>query len=571
MIRTNAVHSSTDEPVTGTYDDVYARLTADGAPFEMIERMAGDKPCRDYLHRPRHISELLKLAADFGPHECMVFGDTRISYTEFVKQVRSFANALVAEMDLRQGERVAILSFNRPEWVIAMWGILVAGGVVVALNSWWSETEITHALDTTNTRILIADQKGSLKVSRGAIERQTIIVIESEQNGKTASGGVLRFTDLLKSQHLALRPGISKSGSEPAVVFFTSGTTGKAKAVSITHQAWIISLMNARFAATIAMMREPKLAAVNDAVRVLADLPFFHVGGGHGLAFAGIAAGHTLIIPDRKFDPDHILSLIEAKKITRWSAVPSTVQAVCHAAKNRAVNLTSLQTIAYGAAPSSPGLQDMAYQAFPGLKAVSNAYGMTEAGAVFAMNTGVDYRKKPDSAGRAFPTIDIRIADEDGHIVKTGSVGEIQVRGPLLLGQSFEDAEGLGFVGNGWLQTGDSGHLDEQGFLYIGGRIKDVIIRGGENILAAEVETRLEDHPGILEAAVSGVASDRFGEEVKAVLRVEKGQELTVADVQSWVGERLAAFKVPRHIEFCYDPLPRNAVGKLLKTKIGEK
>jgi long-chain acyl-CoA synthetase len=553
----------TDQPSSSKsmpmgYETAFAMLTAKGAPFELVAREVSGRIVKDFVGRPDHISELLPILASFGGRECMVFGETRIGYADFAEKVREFTAYLMQNPGFQPGDRIAILSFNRPEWVIAMWGIVVAGGVVVALNSWWTTREVQTALLATQTTILIADAKGRELVSSKEQSfdfLNRIIPIEIGSSPKDPGKEPWQNTQ-------------SRSGADPAVVFFSSGTTGKAKAIPISHQAWLISLMNAGFAATIAVMMEPALTPATQSIRVLASLPFFHVGGGHGLAFGSIAGGQTLIIPQGKFDPNEALRLIDKEQITRWSAVPSMVQSVCEAARTSPAKLESLQTIGYGAAPSSSRLQALAYQTFSGLKAVSNAYGMTEAGAVFAMNTGKDYRRKPDSVGRAFPTVEIQIVDENGQNLPIGNIGEIQIRGLFLMDGFLQKKVKSPITAQGWLQTGDTGYLDAEGFLFLVGRIKDMIIRGGENIFASEVEARLEEHADIVEAAVIGMKSAEFGEEIRAFVRMETGAKLTEIEVRDWVAQALAKFKVPKVVEFCHHPLPRNVVGKLLKNEL---
>ena len=280
-----------------------------------------------------------------------------------------------------------------------------------------------------------------------------------------------------------------------------------------------------------------------------------------------------LVIPDGRFSPPETLRLIEAYRVERWSAVPAMVQQVCHYGNPEGRDLSSLLTLGYGAAPSGPALQQSAEALFPNLRAITNAYGMTEASSVFTMNTGEDLKQRPDSVGRPFATAQLRVVDEAGTPLPTGEPGEVQVRGPFLMREYWEapEATAAAFAPGGWLRTGDLGRLDAEGFLYLSGRQKDIIIRGGENILAEEVERCLEDHPGILEAAVIGVPSETLGEELKAVLVTGGPDVPDDLAVREWVGRSLAHFKVPRYVEFRDAPLPRNAAGKILKKELAAR
>jgi long-chain acyl-CoA synthetase len=227
-------------------------------------------------------------------------------------------------------------------------------------------------------------------------------------------------------------------------------------------------------------------------------------------------------------------------------------------------DLTTIRSVGYGGSPSTPELAQAVREIFPNVKAVSNGYGLTEAGTVFTTISGKDLRDRPGSVGRPFPTAEVCIRDPSGATLPAGMAGEITVRGPILMrGYWGEDTSSS--IIDGWLWTGDIGRLDEQGFLYVTDRAKDVIIRGGENIYPVEIEMRLEAHPDILEAAIVGTPHAQLGEEVKAIVRLRSGATLSADDVQRWARESLADFKAPSHVEFRNEALPRNATGKLMK------
>lgn len=539
-------------------------LTAPGMPFELVDEPAPHGVRRNFAHLPSNLACLLEQASGYGDRPCIVHGDISMNYAEFVERVRRVAGGLA--LYAVPGDRIALLGANHPDWAVSFWAAICAGMVPVSLNGWWRRQELQHALASTGSRVLIGDMKRLAKlgdISEAAPDIQTVFCWDN----CASSPGFLPMTALTESLPADF---FSSRADDLAALVFTSGTTGKAKAAMLTHGAWLTGLMNAQLAATIAVMRAPGLQSGDGVVRVLAGLPFFHVGGGHGLVVGGIASGQTLIIPDGRFDPAGTLDLIEQHHIERWSAVPAMVQQVCSYGNEEGRDLSSLLTLGYGAAPSGEALLKAAQAMFPNLRAVSNAYGLTEAGSVFAMNTGADFERYPTSVGRPFVTAEIRIISEQGEPLPVGEAGEIQVRGPFLMKGYWNapDATNAIFEPDGWLKTGDLGYLDTEGFLFLSGRKKDIIIRGGENILAEEVERCLEEHPSIGEAAVIAVPSDKLGEEVKAVVRLSSGHELNDSDIRHWVSERLAHFKVPRYVEIQQAPLPRNAAGKLLKQEL---
>jgi long-chain acyl-CoA synthetase len=225
-----------------------------------------------------------------------------------------------------------------------------------------------------------------------------------------------------------------------------------------------------------------------------------------------------------------------------------------------------VSNIAYGGSPSAGELQRMIQATFPKVKTMGNAYGLTESSSVACVNSGQEFLDRPESVGRPMPVVEIKIVDASGGEVPTGQTGEIWIKGPTIMpgywGKPEATAEA---ITDGWLHTGDVGYVDEEEFLYITDRAKDMIIRGGENIYCVEIENRLVEHPGVMDAAVIGVPHPTLGEEVKAVVQVEPGSALTAKEVQAWVAETLANFKVPAYVEMTTDKLPRNASGKLLK------
>ncbi|HHL43534.1 MAG TPA: long-chain fatty acid--CoA ligase, partial [Hellea balneolensis] len=447
-------------PPTPSYDECVKSLTSSGEIFALCQRTHYGVPMTDFSERPHHLSELLPTIEAYGERECLIYGDARLNYRDFVAQIHEFANFLHSELKVRRGDRVAILAFNRPEWIIAFWAITLVGGIAVAMNSWWTEAEINQALAITKPETLICDAKCFKKLNTSPKGVKNVVLMDEWPVEEYSEAKVFPFfqTGRLRRPPFATAP-VDVTEGDIAAIFFTSGTTGQPKGVAISHRAWLVGLMNAALAATIIKTLQPDLEIIDQDIRFLATLPFFHVGGGHGIVLSGIVGGHTIVIAKGRFDPLTTVELIEKERITRWSAVPAMVQSVCALPEAQNRDLSSLTSIAYGAAPSSPRLQQLAFLTFRNLRAVSNAFGMSETGSVFAMNTGNDYRERPQSIGRAFPTADIRIVDAQGRPVKAGDIGELQVRG-LFLMEGYWGQKNTPFTQDHFLPTGDMAYID---------------------------------------------------------------------------------------------------------------
>jgi long-chain acyl-CoA synthetase len=295
--------------------------------------------------------------------------------------------------------------------------------------------------------------------------------------------------------------------------------------------------------------------------------PLFHVSGCHSGLVVGMLAGIKLVIPSGRFDPASALELIQDHQVTVWATVPTMVWRVCEHPARHDYDTSSVTTVAFGGSPSADELQRKVADTFPNVRSTANAYGLTETSSVATVITGEDAKRKPWSVGPPVPTVEVQIVDALGKALPQGETGEVCIRGPILMKGYWNkpDATAEAIDEDGWLHTGDIGHLDEEGYLAITDRKKDMIIRGGENIYCVEIENRLVLHPAVADAAIIGVPHAELGEEVKAVVQVESGHGLTEDEVRQWVAAELADFKVPAYVDIRTEPLPRNASGKLLK------
>jgi acyl-CoA synthetase (AMP-forming)/AMP-acid ligase II len=318
-------------------------------------------------------------------------------------------------------------------------------------------------------------------------------------------------------------------------------------------------------------MRAGKPAAATSGQNVyLLSVPFFHATGCHSVLVANLAAGGKLVLM-HKWDAERALELIEREGVTTFGGVPAMVWQVLQSPSFASRDISSVQSIGYGGAPAAPELVRRMEQLFPG-RTPSNGYGLTETSSVTTVNSGVDYQRKPDSVGVPVPVVDVRVVDSDGNDVPVGEVGELWIQGPNVVKEYWGLPEATEQTfGDGWLKSGDLARVDDEGFVYIVDRAKDMVIRGGENVYCVEVEAVLFEHPEVADAAVIGVPHQVLGEEVGAVIVLRPGSTLTVDDIRAHVAGRLAGFKVPAHVYFRAEPLPRNPAGKVLKRDLRDE
>jgi long-chain acyl-CoA synthetase len=559
--------------------EVHARLTAAGGPFEMEQRVIRGVPLRVWKNAPPSLRSLLQLSRGFGDRSYLVYEDERISYEEHFLEAAGLARVLAEDWGIAKGDRVCIAMRNFPEWPIAFWAAAAAGAVVVPLNAWWTGEELEYGLSDSGSRVLFCDAERAQRLAPrwGALGLERVVVARDEAG--STDGGVLHFEDVLaKAPSDGTLPGVELEPEDNATLFYTSGTTGKPKGALGTHRNICGNLLSLAFAGMRAALRSSSPPTAWPAERPvpaqLMSVPFFHATGCHSVLCGNTAQGGKLVMMYR-WDPERALELIERERITSFGGVPSMVWQVLESPSFARRDTSSVKSVGYGGAPAAPELVRRIREAFPSVTA-SNGYGLTETSSVTTFNSGEDYVRRPDSVGVPVAVCDLRIVDTEAKEVATGALGEIWIRGPNVVTgywnkpeatrESFGEGETLG-----WLRSGDIGRVDEEGFLYIVDRAKDMVIRGGENIYCVEVESILYDHPAVMDAAVVGLPHHVLGEELAAVVQVKPGARVTEADLREHVGAHLAAFKVPVRIDLRSEPLPRNANGKILKRQLREE
>jgi long-chain acyl-CoA synthetase len=557
-----------------TNAEVRAQLTGPGGMFEVVTEDVLGRPTQVYANRMPSLRSVAEVGLLRGDDQTfIVYGDRRYGFGTFVQTANGVGHALRERFGLAKGDRVAVLSQNNPEWCLTFWATVSQGAILVGLNGWWTTDEIEYGLQDSGAKVLVADRRrferiaGSLDQAP-ALEHVFLIDCSPADVGLGDDPRLHEFAELTGSP-TADFVDEEIAEDDPAVIFYTSGTTGRPKGAISTHRSMIANLQNTMYNAVAGSMTGggalPDASAGQNVS--LFTSPLFHVSGCHSTLVVGLLAGLKLVMPEGRFTPETALGLIQEHGVTVWATVPTMVWRVCEHPDRHAYDTSSVRSVAFGGSPSADELQRMIHDTFPNVSSTSNAYGLTETSSVATVISGQDALDKPTSVGPPVPTVSVKIVGLTGEELGGGETGEVCITGPILMAGYWNKPEATAEAidADGWLHTGDIGHLDEEGFLFITDRKKDMIIRGGENIYSVEIEQRLVNHPEIADAAIYGVPHPELGEEVKATVQLEEGSALTEADVKQWVADGLAAFKVPAYVDLTFEKLPRNASGKLLK------
>jgi long-chain acyl-CoA synthetase len=556
-----------------SWPDVEATLTAAGQMFEMAEADVRGERLRVWKNAPPSLRSLLELSRLHGDKTFCVFEDERTTFEEHFRQAAALAQRLVERYAVRKGDRVAIAMRNLPEWSVAFWAATAAGAVVVPLNAWWTAPELVYGLVDSGSKVAFVDGERLDRLAPELPGLDLAIVVARAEGDVPA--GVERFEDVLGDVPADVTlPAVDLEPEDDATIFYTSGTTGAPKGALGTHRnicGNLISLAYTRFAAGL-RSGTPADVADPEALQpsYLLSVPFFHATGCHSILVANVATGGKLVLM-YKWNPERALELIEREQVTTFGGVPTMVWEVLQSPDFGKRDISSVTSVGYGGAPAPPELVRRIEELLPG-RVPSNGYGLTETSSVTTMNAGVDYLHRPDSVGRPVPVVDVKVVGDDGSELPLGEVGELWIRGPNIVKGYWNKPEATAAtITGGWLHSGDLARLDEEGFVYIVDRAKDMLIRGGENVYCAEVEAALFEHPAVYDAAVIGIPHHELGEEVGAVVRLKDGATATQDDLRRHVGERLAAFKVPVKIWFVDEELPRNPAGKVLKRELRDR
>jgi acyl-CoA synthetase (AMP-forming)/AMP-acid ligase II len=545
--------SGGDVPLT--YEQATAALTGPGGFFELATEDVLGEQMQVFANRPRSLRDLLMGAAQKGDEEYAVFDDAGerrvLTFGGLQQQVASVAAAL-ADRGIGHGDRVAILAANCPEYIVTFWACASMGAVAVCFNGWWTRSEIEYGLEATRPALLVADRRRLARLE-GADTGVPTIVVEDD------------FADLLGFAPDADLPETPIAEDDPIVLQFTSGTTGRPKAAMVSHRSFISFVL----AAFVIGARDSMLsgAAPSAGGARLAVFPLFHLSGMQSSTVTSLMGGIKTVWPMGRFDPARVVQLTIDEGITAWNGTGTHIHRLLAEPGIEDLDAGQVTSVAIGGSASTPELIRATEERFPHLvDTFGSGYGLTESGGLVSHATNAMLRDAPGCVGCPLPTIEVRIIDDEGNDLPDGENGEICVRSPLVMLGYWNDpaANEAAFLPGRWLRTGDFGRMLD-GRLHLASRLRDLILRGGENVYPAEVEQRIEEHPAVGEVAVYGVDHPTLGQEVKAVVVLRPGAAASADEITAFCAEAISYYKVPTIVEFRDEPLPRNATGKVVK------
>jgi long-chain acyl-CoA synthetase len=559
-------------------DEAHARLTAPGMPHEIEEREIRGQRLRVWKNALPSLRDVFVAArAAHRDKTFLVYEDERASVEAFARAALAIAEALAAD-GVRKGDRVAIAMRNVPEWAAAFYGTVLVGGIATSLNAWWTGEELAYGLTDSGAKVVFVDAERLERLRPHLAHCPDLTrVWVSRSRGDLGHALASRLEDLTGAVNDWARlperplPEVALEPEDDATIFYTSGTTGRPKGALGTHRNSLTTLMAGPMTVQRNFLRRGEAVPTPDPDALqramLLAIPLFHTTGCQVILNGALANGTKLVMM-RKWDTEQAMGLIERERITTAGGVPTIAWQIVEHPRRAQYDLSSIESMSYGGAPAASELVRRIKAVFP-MAAPGTGWGMSETSATFTHHSNEDYVNRPDSAGPALPIGDMKIVDVDGSTLPPNTVGELWVRGPNVVKGYWgkPEATAATFV-DGWLRTGDLARLDEEGFLFIVDRMKDMIIRGGENIYCIEVEEALYRHPAVMDAAVVPLPHRTLGEEPAAVVTLKPGAQATEAELRGFVGQHIAAFKVPVRIVFHAGPLPRNPNGKILKKEL---
>jgi acyl-CoA synthetase (AMP-forming)/AMP-acid ligase II len=534
-------------------------LIGAGGPFEVADVVVDGVPLRDFVRAPATIVDVFAMGAAHEALVAIVHGDERWTFADVRRRSLSLARELQTTLGVAPGDRVAVAMRNLPVFVVSFWGTVLAGAVSVPLNGWWTGEELAYAISDAGASVVLADgERLERIVGHGRADGVPLIGVRSDR-------GDLAFDDLTAGDPIAEADIPSRARDDPIALLYTSGTTGRPKGALITNRSMMANLWNMAFASTrdaIISERPPRPPRQSAS---LSTGPLFHIGGISAIVGGQMGGSKMVLMP--RWDLDEALRLAREEDLTALGGVPAVARQILEAPGLAALGL-DIRNMPMGGAPVPPDLPGKAIEVFGPHVQILNGYGLTETTSAVATNVGRELEAHPDSVGRLNLTADLQVVDAEGRVLADGEIGELCFRSPQVVrGYWNDEAATKASFRDGWFHSGDIGFVDADGFLHVVDRLKDVVIRGGENVYCVEVEDVLHEHPAIAEVAVIGLPERALGERVCAVVVLRPGAALDLAALRAFAAERLAAFKCPEALHLT-DELPATPTGKVAKAAV---
>ncbi len=542
------------------------KVTGKGQPYEMVPQVVDGVTFRVFKGAPENLRALFKSSLAHADRDFYVFQTHRSTFAQTWERAAQVANALIKE-GVQPGDRIAIAARNYPEWIFAFMGITSIGAIAVCMNAWWTTEELAYGLSDSGARLAFADSERLERLRPLADSHPVDIVTIRVPEGMQSKG--TRTWDAFVAGQSAAMPEPVVHPDSNATILYTSGSTAHPKGVLATHRSIIHAVLGWECGVAIAVEMAPELADPNPEFHpaMMLAVPLFHVAGLNVQFMSSFRNGRKLV-GMYKWDPEEALRLIQDERITGFNGVPTMSWELVQSPNFDKFDLRSLKSAGGGGSAMAPEhSRQINSRLTPNGGVAGTGYGMTETNGLGTSISGADLLERPRSAGRPIPpVVTMKVVDVAGNEVPRGETGEIWFHGAMNFRGYWNKPQATAeTLSDGWVHSGDIGHMDDQDFVFITDRAKDMIIRGGENIGCQEVEAVLCDHPSVSEAAVFGVPDERLGETVAAVVMHRPGKSLNAAELRAYALEHLAKFKVPDHIRIVSEQLPRIASGKIYK------
>jgi long-chain acyl-CoA synthetase len=549
-----------------SFQEANAMIGGPGSPFEVVDVERDGVPSRSFKNAPSDLRQLFDTARGLD-ETFIVYEDEDWTFAEVMEEVDALGYALVHHYGVKPGDRVGIAMRNYPEWIISFAAILSIGAISVSMNAWWTGPEMEYAINDAELSVLIGDTE-RIERAAAACQRANVRMLGVRLDALAPLVPNFEHWHDVVVRGVAM-PEVALNADMDATILYTSGTTGVPKGAVSTHGAIVQTIFAFSSGAVVtAARRDPDELSNAVPPCFILIVPLFHVTGCIPVMMTCFSF-HVKLVMMYRWEPERVLQLIERHQVTNFVGVPTQSWDLIESPHFGDYDTSTLTSVGGGGAPAPPTLMKRIDGSFKNGRA-GLAYGMTETNAYGPRIEGNDSIAHPNSTGPV-PTLvmDVEIRDEEMRALGVNENGEIWMRSPTLIRGYWRHPETTAStLVDGWLRSGDLGHIDGDGYLYVEDRVKDMIIRAGENIYSAEVEAAIYEHPAVYEAAVFGLPDERLGEVVACVVMLKPGQLLSADELRVYLQTRLSNFKIPTRVAFSDAPLPRNAPGKMLKREM---